>query len=325
MDALEFSYEVQERDGVCVVPTCWEKGHVHQIINGDLWGPNDMRPGGYTPANGVILCGKHRRQAEAGIICTQALRKWADLNAVLPGHLDPAYVYDRHAVEQGRRRHWMGYKLPTVGYLSVSPVFEEKTPAVMLEKIINTPLVVTAQTRGIGLVFGKHSHTLRKWNGEDAIHYAAFTKFHNSIRDSLPDNLLVYGRWSPIKPTISYKGDELEAHPFAVYALYDMDESLWLGWSEVAVFARDNGLVTVPVAGHFAEFAQKWELGHNITMLAEHVIALGHDCVEVRTMYPFPNSRFSECIAKFSRRWVAGETVADAQVSEAKTLMEVLV
>lgn len=300
----EFRAAILERDGgLCKAPLCWEKGEPHKIIAGTIWKEGD----GYCLENGALLCSQHRRQAEMNKICPQAIRNWANLKTKLPSHLDPDYVYTRTGEKLERRYHWTGIRHPKTSFLSISPVFRSDHGTTMLECLLDMPLVATTEVRGISLVFGKGPDQIAKWNGDSVAHFGAFATLHNELKKSLPDHVLVFGRWSPIRATVVYKAEEIPAHPFVVSALYDTNESLWLGWPEVRTFARENGFVTVPVVANIPEFTKNWELGHNLTRLAEEIIGLGHERVVVRSVYPFHNSQHGNYMGMYTRKWVADE------------------
>lgn len=284
------------RDGHrCVMPGCGAKADdAHHIIERRLWqAPHEK--GGYFLENGASLCEPHHQYAaETCVVQPHVYRRWLGVRqTVLPAALDPACSYDKWGVKlkTPTRRQ---IKYPSTPYFHCSPGSDscDKT----LENVrpfLAQPIVVTTKMDGSNVCVTRDGVAAR--NGDSAKHpsFSLLKAQHVTLREKIPEGVQIFGEWLFAKHSIHYSGENaLEGGYLQIFAVYDQDTQLFLGWDEVRGWAERLGVPTVPVVAEGVTFTEEWKLEAQIQEWADEVISRGHEGIVVRTVYPFPYGAF---------------------------------
>ncbi len=307
----EFKEYVFKRDKyICIEPDCFKKAvDAHHIIERALW-----TDGGYYLNNGASLCEEHHKQAELDIISPQVLRYWLNVEPILPGILLPNEFHNKYGepytinTKNDTRSFNVndlrisGIKYPTTYYLPFSPIPSEHEKDIFMRKhLIKKPLVITKKMDGSNLKINSKQVTAR--NGLTAEHksFDMVKGMHARIKYLIPKKLDIFGEWLYAKHSIHYKAIITLQHLFQIFAVYDREKHIWLGWHEVESLANHLGFPTVPVVDNNFCCDNKHEQLAKIIKLATEVIKQGHEGIVVRNKYSFHMCQFTHNVAKFVR------------------------
>jgi len=306
-DRETFRKNVFERDNnLCIVPNCNHKAEdAHHLIERRLWTGNGEK-GGYITDNGVSLCNYHHQIAERNILSPQVLRMFANItHRTLPNQLDYSLDYNKWGQPLKPLKKVYIYKdavkYPSTSYFAFSPNLQqarETNPIININNLLGYPLIFTIKMDGSNISMSYERVVAR--NGKDARHRSFdYVKSIQAQKGSkIPKDVQVFGEWLYAKHSIHYK--DLKSY-FQIFAVYNKEKHIFLGWADVERMARTLGEPTVPVL-HTATYNNKHQLEADIMRYGEQVISQGQEGIVVRSIHPYHYSQFPEYLAKYVRK-----------------------
>lgn len=278
---------------VCKAPAV----DAHHIIERKLWSDE-----GYYLDNGASLCEIHHRLAERNIISPQNIRLYTGItNKIIPEQFDINLDYTKWGdiLKQPTR---VDIKYPTTRYFSFSPGKDNLRikEDIDLSLLVDVPLIVTVKMDGSNAKVTNKYVAAR--NGSQANHssFDMLKAIHPSLKNMIPDNLILFGEWLYAKHSIHYKNDITLNSLYQVFGIYDKENKIWFSWRRVEAFCKKNGFHLVPIIAEIQEDVE-WKLVNKICELAENVIAKGHEGIVVRSAYPFHYGQFEQLVGKYVR------------------------
>ncbi len=246
----EFRASVFKRDKYTCVMCGAEGKDAHHIIERRLF-KAAAEFGGYFLENGATLCEQHHLAAEDTSLSCEAIRAACGiLEAVLPKHLPPYYVYDKWGnilLGNGQKvRGELFYEEPVqkvlrpflgdfVKYMPFPFLWVEKDVPQPFE---NEAVVILKVIAGEKVVlYDDYMHT-------QAIDVPLQTAFWQNIKDLLDENLYLCG---------------IDAADFYLAFVGKDDE--YLSWEETKEYANILNINTLPVAYEGVFSAQSLERG----------------------------------------------------------------
>lgn len=170
-----------------------------------------------------------------------------------------------------------------------------------IDHLLNVPLIITEKMDGSNVCLSKEGCFARSHNGPPTHRsFGRYKALHASIKHLIPNNLSLYGEWCFAKHSIYY--DKLPAF-FLLFGIKDTNG--WGSWSGVEYWAKNLGLVTVPVIHHNITFETVGSLESFITGEATKVSECGvtREGVVVRFRMGLPpDADFSQFIVKWVRK-----------------------
>ena len=298
-----FREAVFERDGhICVVPDCiLPAADAHHIIERALWTEEDEQ-GGYLIENGASLCAQHHFQAERNHFSPHVCRMWSGIERrVLPKQLDPAMDYNKWGEELKQPPAHREYiKYPTTLYFDFSPGIDHGGEHFSIEHMLFMPVVVTTKMDGSNVTLTRKHVAAR--NGDSAHHnsFDYIKAIHSSLKETIPENIQIFGEWLYAKHSIHYVNELALPSYYQIFAVYDIERKMWMGWDTVERYATLLGFPTVPVLKK-VEYKESWEPMSDLYKLAQQTIEQGHEGIVVRNVHPFHYGQFEQCLAKCVR------------------------
>ena len=303
-----FRKNVFERDNnLCIVPNCDHKAEdAHHLIERRLW-KKDV--GGYIIDNAVSLCNYHHQLAERNILSPQVLRMFAGIsNRILPHQLDYSLDYNKWGEPMKPLKRVYLYenavKYPSTSYFAFSPNLQqarETNPIININNLLGYPIIFTTKMDGSNISMSMERVVAR--NGKDARHKSF--DYVKSIQaqkgNKIPVDVQVFGEWLYAKHSTHYKDDISLKSYFQIFAVYNKENHIFLGWDAVEKMARLLDELTVPVI-HTATYNNKHQLEADIIRYGEQVISQGQEGIVVRSIYPFHYSQFPNYLSKYVRR-----------------------
>jgi hypothetical protein len=123
---------------------------------------------------------------------------------------------------------------------------------------------------------------------------------HAKVGHLIPEQIQVFGEWLYAKHSIHYVSRLALTVLYQVFAVYNRNTQLWLGWRDVEGWAARLGFETVPII----QLVQEENLGKLVAKLqecGEKIVAAGQEGFVVRSTYPFYYGQFQDNIAKYVR------------------------
>ncbi len=299
----KFRKAVFERDRhICVIPECGLPAvDAHHIIERALW-TEEGEQGGYLVDNGASVCARHHFQAEKNYFTPHSCRLWAGIErTVLPKQLDPAIDYNKWGEELRQPPAHREYiKYPTTLYFDFSPGVDHGGDYFNTEHMLFMPVVVTTKMDGSNVVM-THKHVAAR-NGDTANHasYDYIKAIHSGLKEKIPENIQIFGEWLYAKHSIHYTNALTLPSYYQLFAVYDIECNMWMGWDTVEHYSTVLGFPTVPVIKK-AEYKESWELTSDLSKIAQQVIEQGHEGIVARNVHPFHYGQFEQCLGKCVR------------------------
>ena len=191
-------------------------------------------------------------------------------------------------------------KYPRTLYLSFSPSKDNKDVRkdglFDLNNFIGKDLIITEKMDGSNCQMDCNHIAAR--NGYDAKHpsFAMAKAIHNTIKDCIPSNIIVFGEWLYATHSIYY--NNLNGY-YQVFACYNKDTDTWLGIDDVWKIADKLRLPQVPQVIILNPCNNIKLLQEVIKWEGDRVIASGSEGIVIRNCSEF--SDFKTNVAKYVR------------------------
>ena len=297
----QFRERVFERDNhTCVVPGCNAPAvDAHHILERHLWLADDPYPEGYHLANGASVCELHHRACESNAIPPQALRRWLNLETVLPQQLDPNKIWNKWGEEIKSSLHFHA-KYPGTPYFPFSETVDLDDDLIDIQCLLNKPLMFTIKMDGSNVVLTKDRVAAR--NGLEANHesFDYLKALHGGFKALIPDGIQLFGEWLYAKHSIHYIDNLALPDYLQIFAVYEQKTQLFWSYDEAVQFCASRGFAFVPVIGK-ATFEKEWALIDYVSRLAQSYIKLGQEGLVAKSAYPYHYGQHSQNVAKVVR------------------------
>jgi hypothetical protein len=197
----------------------------------------------------------------------------------------------------------MSLKYPRTSHFPFSPGGESDDKRMKsVGSLLKVPLVFTEKLDGSNVSLEREGCFARS-HGKPPSHpsFDAFKALWASLRDSIPDNLQVFGEWLWAKHSIAYTA--LPAY-LTVFGVRNAQTLRWHSWAEVEECAASLGLPTVPVLAQPAPAPRAQDLQAIVERFAVQPSACGgeREGVVVRWACGFGEGEFSRAVGKWVRK-----------------------
>jgi hypothetical protein len=169
-----------------------------------------------------------------------------------------------------------------------------------VECLAGKPLIITVKMDGSNALLVKEGVAAR--NAAVAAHrsFDMLKSIHARICHLIPGHVQVFGEWLYAKHSIHYTGPLALTSLYQVFAVYDRNTQLWLGWRDVEEWAAKLGFETVPIL-EFVQDENSGKLAATLQKCGADIVARGQEGFVVRSVYPFYYGQFQDNIAKYVR------------------------
>lgn len=232
MEREAFRESVFARDGhQCVVPWCDHYAvDAHHLIERALW-----EDGGYHIDNGVSLCNGHHKEAEAGTLSPDDLRKWAGITKLVqPEGFRSDVEYDK----------WGKVKYPRTPHLPWSPGRTDDDKVLQnVTRFIGRDVVMTEKLDGENTTIYRNAYHARSL---DSGYHPTRTWVQNlqaKIGWEIPEGWRICGENLAGRHAIEYYN--LPSY-FFVFSIWD-ENNQCLSWDDTVAYCDVLGLEHVPV------------------------------------------------------------------------------
>ena len=193
-------------------------------------------------------------------------------------------------------------KYPSTQHLPDSPGGEEGQTLPDLRAFVEVPTIMTVKMDGSNVCLTRAGVAARNGDRADHPSFGLLKERATVYCPQIPEGLQIFGEWLLARHSIPYEGELALANYLQLFAVYDTNTELFLGWDEVQRWAEVLGVPTVPVISQ-QTFHSESEARRSIINAATEVIDAGHEGLVIRIIYPFHYGMFEGYDTRNKSEW----------------------